>query len=78
MGINERIWAMHHAQYYRSNTDPEMPSEYVDLIEKYLLVVPHLTQHKSNSADLLQPTLWQTTSISTPSTRIALKKRDHW
>lgn len=35
-----------------------MPSEYLDLIEKYLLVAPHLTRCESESADLLQPTLW--------------------
>lgn len=46
--------------HYRSNTDPEMPSEYIDLIEKYLRVVPHLTQYDydAGSADLLQPTVW--------------------
>lgn len=45
--------------YYRSNTDREMPNEYMDLIEKYLLVVPYLTQHhESDSTELLQPTLW--------------------
>jgi hypothetical protein len=44
--------------YYRSNTNREKPSEYMDLIEKYLLLVPHITQYNSDSADLLQPTLW--------------------
>ncbi|GIK05573.1 hypothetical protein Aspvir_009686 [Aspergillus viridinutans] len=62
IGISERVWALQKARprmnYYRSNTDREMPSEYMDLIEKYLLVVPHLTQCESESADLLQPTLW--------------------
>ncbi|GAQ03163.1 hypothetical protein ALT_0484 [Aspergillus lentulus] len=64
LGINERMWTMQNAQprmnHYRSNTDPEMPSEYIDLIEKYLRVVPHLTQYDydAGSADLLQPTVW--------------------
>lgn len=44
--------------YYRSNTDSETPDEYIDLVEKYLLVVPHLTQCEPDYADLLQPTLW--------------------
>ncbi|QKX63676.1 uncharacterized protein TRUGW13939_10847 [Talaromyces rugulosus] len=62
--INERIWAMRSARprinYYRSNTDHEMPSEYIDLIEKYLLVVPHLTQCEPGSSELLKPKLWHT------------------
>ncbi|KAB8234329.1 uncharacterized protein BDW43DRAFT_310353 [Aspergillus alliaceus] len=44
--------------HYRSNTESEPPTEYMDLIEKYLLVVPHLTPYKPDSVDLLQPTLW--------------------
>ncbi|GES58153.1 phosphotransferase family protein [Aspergillus terreus] len=62
IGNNERTWARQHAHprmnYYRSNTDSEMPSEYVDLIEKYLLVAPHITACDSDSTDLLRPTLW--------------------
>ena len=56
------MWAMQYAKlrmnYYRSNTDSETPDEYIDLVEKYLLVVPHLTQCEPECADLLQPTLW--------------------
>ncbi|EIT73531.1 hypothetical protein AO1008_05290 [Aspergillus oryzae 100-8] len=44
--------------YYRSNTDFEMPTEYIDLIEKYLRIVPHITHCEPDTADLLQPTLW--------------------
>ncbi|KAE8393515.1 hypothetical protein BDV23DRAFT_170203 [Aspergillus alliaceus] len=44
--------------HYRSNTESDPPTEYMDLIEKYLLVVPHLTPYKPDSVDLLQPTLW--------------------
>ncbi|PGH14540.1 hypothetical protein AJ80_05860 [Polytolypa hystricis UAMH7299] len=62
MGINERAWAMQHAQphmnYYRSNVDRERPDEYLDLIEKYLLVAPHLAQSKPDTADLIKPMLW--------------------
>lgn len=62
IGINEKLWAMQNAEprmnYYRSNTDREMPNEYMDLIEKYLLVVPYITQYESGSTKLLQPTLW--------------------
>ncbi|KAE8422868.1 kinase-like domain-containing protein [Aspergillus pseudocaelatus] len=62
IGTNERTWAMQYAKprmnYYRSNTNSEMPDEYIDLIEKYLLVVPHLTQCEPDCADLLQPMLW--------------------
>ncbi|KAE8352381.1 kinase-like domain-containing protein [Aspergillus coremiiformis] len=62
IGINEKRWAVQNAQprmnYYRSNVGREMPYEYMDLIEKYLLVVPYITQHESESTELLQPTLW--------------------
>ncbi|EAW07044.1 uncharacterized protein ACLA_087500 [Aspergillus clavatus NRRL 1] len=62
IGDNEKAWALRHARprmnYYRSNTDPEMPNEYLELIEKYLQVVPNLTQCEPDSAGLLQPTLW--------------------
>ncbi|KAE8367498.1 kinase-like domain-containing protein [Aspergillus caelatus] len=62
IGTNERTWAMQYAKprmnYYRSNTNSEMRDEYIDLIEKYLLVVPHLTQCEPDCADLLQPTSW--------------------
>ncbi|PIG89456.1 phosphotransferase family protein [Aspergillus arachidicola] len=44
--------------YYRSNTESEMPTEYIDLIEKYLKIVPHITQCVTDSAGLLQLTLW--------------------
>ncbi|KAF3483542.1 phosphotransferase family protein [Arthroderma uncinatum] len=62
IGTNGRAWALQHAQprinYFRSNTDREMPHEYLDLIDKYLEVVPRLTRHKPEIADLLQPTVW--------------------
>ncbi|KAF7629443.1 hypothetical protein AFLA_013158 [Aspergillus flavus NRRL3357] len=62
IGTNERTWAMQYAKprmnYYRSNTDFEMPTEYIDLIEKYLRIVPHITHCEPDTADLLQPTLW--------------------
>ena len=35
-----------------------MPTEYIDLIEKYLRIVPHITHCEPDTADLLQPTLW--------------------
>ncbi|RAL17488.1 uncharacterized protein BO97DRAFT_439377 [Aspergillus homomorphus CBS 101889] len=62
IGNNEKIWATQKAQprmdYYRSNIDCESPSEYLDLLEKYLLLVPHITRNQPEFADLLQPTLW--------------------
>ncbi|OJJ46852.1 hypothetical protein ASPZODRAFT_15544 [Penicilliopsis zonata CBS 506.65] len=62
IGNNKKTWATLNAQprmnYYRSNTDLERPNEYIDLIEKYLLVVPHITRHDPETMDLLQPTLW--------------------
>ncbi|KAB8277228.1 hypothetical protein BDV30DRAFT_223795 [Aspergillus minisclerotigenes] len=62
IGINERTWAMQYANprmnYYRSNTESEMPTEYIDLIEKYLRIVPHITHCEPDTANLLQPTLW--------------------
>ncbi|RDW70651.1 uncharacterized protein DSM5745_08162 [Aspergillus mulundensis] len=62
LGENEKYWADRYAQprinYYRSNTDAENPSEYLALIEKYLLVAPFITKLQVDSHDILQPTLW--------------------
>jgi hypothetical protein len=62
LGENEKYWTDQYAQsrmnYYKSNTDPENPSEYLALVEKYLLVAPFITQSQADSQDILQPTLW--------------------
>jgi hypothetical protein len=62
MGINEREWTKDYAKprlnYYRSDVRPEMPEEFLELIEKYLLIAPYVTPSGCDNAELLQPTLW--------------------
>lgn len=62
LGVNERAWAKQFAQprmnYYRSNDTAEMPSEYLDLIEKYLVLAPCCSVSQANTDDLIKPTLW--------------------
>lgn len=64
MGDNEKHWAEHCAKprlnYYRSNSEPETPAEYMGLIAKYLLVMPHLSASEPVNDDLLRLTLWHT------------------
>ncbi|KAK2834874.1 hypothetical protein FQN49_006828 [Arthroderma sp. PD_2] len=62
IGINERIEVTKNANqrinYFRGSTTHEMRGEYLELVEKYLLVAPFLTQHGPADTDLLQSTLW--------------------
>ncbi|KAJ0419936.1 hypothetical protein BJY00DRAFT_301945 [Aspergillus carlsbadensis] len=59
---NEKRWMNRYAQprinYYRSYTEPETPSEYIDLVEKYLHVATSITESQPDAHDILQPTLW--------------------
>ncbi|KAH0551208.1 hypothetical protein GP486_007471 [Trichoglossum hirsutum] len=62
LGVNERAWAKQFARprmnYYRSKDTAEMPTEYLDLIEKYLALAPCLSASQANWDDLSKPTLW--------------------
>jgi hypothetical protein len=62
LGVNERTWAKQFARprmnYYRSDDTAKIPLEYLDFIEKYLVVAPCLTASQANTNELLRPTLW--------------------
>ena len=43
---------------YLSEDKPEMPSKYLDLIEKYLLVAPYIARPQGGVDEILKPVLW--------------------
>lgn len=62
LGLNEREWARRFAKsrinHYRGDGKEETPSEYLDLVEKYLLVAPSLAAYSDGINNILQPVLW--------------------
>ncbi|KAL1856153.1 hypothetical protein Plec18170_004022 [Paecilomyces lecythidis] len=64
MGHNEINWAKKYAKsrldYYRSNTTPETPAEYMGLVTKYLAAAPYVTAAESPNPEIIRPTLWHT------------------
>lgn len=53
LGRNEREWVTKHGKsrinYFRSDDEPEKPSEMVELLEKYLKVAPYISQCPQDS-----------------------------